>query len=113
MPTAPAARRSRPNERQAGRAAHWIGDITVTADSVSTPSGRSSTEQVEWQIGDAITPAQWAGTSGGAGGVVGTVRVTASARGWTHVTAVRVTTLDDVTAIYAKVLRARRLARRR
>ena len=85
----------------------------MTSDTVATPSGRSSTDQVEWQIDDASTPSRWAGASGGVGGVVGAVRVTASAPGWKHVTAVRVSTLDEVTAIYAKVLRARRQAHRR
>lgn len=85
----------------------------MTPETVATPSGHSSTDQVEWQIDDASTPPQWAGATGGAGGVVGAVRVTASAPGWKHVTAVRVSSLDEVTAIYAKVLRARRLAHQR
>jgi hypothetical protein len=91
--------------------AHRIGDITLTPDTVATPSGQSSTAQVDWHIDDASTPIQWSGTTEGAGGVVGAVRVTATAPGWKHVTAVRVATLDEVTAIYAKVLRMRRLAR--
>lgn len=91
-----------------------IGDITLTPDTVATPSGLSSTEHVEWQIDDGSTPSEWAvahGTTGSAH--VGSVRVTATAPGWKHVTAVPVSSLDEVTAIYAKVLHARRLAHRR
>jgi hypothetical protein len=82
---------------------------------VATPSGRSSTEHVEWQIDDGTTPPHWSGSAYGATAetaVVGAVRVTATAPGWKHVTAVPVSTLDEVTAIYATVLHARRLARR-
>ena len=93
-----------------------IGDITLTPDTVATPSGLSSTKQVEWQIDDGSTPSHWSGSEAGSNEtprVVGAVRVTATAPGWKHVTAVPVTTLDEVTAIYAKVLHARRLARQR
>lgn len=93
-----------------------IGDITLTPDTVATPSGLSSTTQVEWQIDDGSTPSHWTGSEAGQSGaprVVGAVRVTATAPGWKHVTAVPVTTLDEVTAIYAKVLHARRLAHQR
>ena len=91
-----------------------IGDITLTPDTVATPSGLSSTKHVEWQIDDGSTPPHWCGAgrpgSGDSEQVVGTVRVTATAPGWKHVTAVPVSTLAEVTAIYAKVLHARRLA---
>ena len=94
-----------------------IGDITLTPDTVATPSGLSSTAHVEWQIDDGSTPPHWCGAgqpgTGDSEQVVGAVRVTATAPGWKHVTAVPVSTLDEVTAIYAKVLHARRLARRR
>ena len=91
-----------------------IGDITLTPDTVATPTGLSSTKHVEWQIDDASTPPQWSGAgSVDDSGVVGAVRVTATAPGWKHVTAVPVSTLDEVTAIYAKVLHARRLADQR
>lgn len=92
-----------------------IGDITLSPEVVHTPSGRSSIGQVEWQIDDGSTPPQWSGATRGCtdGAEVGAVRVTATGPGWKHVTAVPVATLEDVTAIYAKVLHARRLARRR
>jgi hypothetical protein len=93
-----------------------IGDITLTPDTVATPSGLSSTTHVDWQIDDGSTPPQWSGAAQGVGdavGVVGTVRVTVTAPGWKHVTAVPVSTLDEVTDIYAKVLQARRLASQR
>ncbi|KRF26267.1 hypothetical protein [Phycicoccus sp. Soil803] len=91
-----------------------IGDITLSPDTVATPSGLSSTKQVEWQIDDGSTPAHASEADpGGVPGVVGTVRVTATGPGWKHVTAVPVSTLDEVTAIYAKVLHARRLAYQR
>ena len=92
-----------------------IGDITLTPDTVATPSGLSSTKQVEWQIDDGCTPPQWSGATGAgdSAGVAGSVRVTATAPGWKHVTAVPVSSLDEVTAIYAKVLHARRLAEQR
>jgi hypothetical protein len=92
-----------------------IGDITLSPDTVATPSGLSSIEHVEWQIDDGSTPPHWTGGAHGTSGFadLGAVRVTASAPGWKHVTAVPVSTLADVTAIYAKVLHARRLARRR
>ncbi|GAA2168264.1 hypothetical protein [Pedococcus bigeumensis] len=93
-----------------------IGDITLSADTVATPSGLSSTRHVEWQIDDGSTPPHWPASDAAAGaptGVVGTVRVTATAPGWKHVTAVPVSTLAEVTAIYAKVLHARRLAHQR
>ena len=93
-----------------------IGDIALTPDTVATPSGLSSTTQVEWQIDDGSTPSDWFGSETGHSatpGVVGAVRVTATAPGWKHVTAVPVSTLAEVTAIYAKVLHARRLAHQR
>lgn len=98
-----------------------IGDITLAPGVVSTPSGRSSIGQVEWQIDDASNPPRWSRANrdrdrlGDADEVevVGAVRVTATGPGWQHVTAVPVATLEDVTAIYAKVLHARRLDRRR
>ena len=98
------------------RSTQRIGDITLTPDTVATPSGLSSTRHVEWQIDDGSTPPRWSGAAhhaGDAAGVVGSVRVTATAPGWKHVTLVPVSTLDEVTEIYAKVLHARRLAQRR
>lgn len=97
----------------AARRRQVIGDIILSPDTVATPSGLSSTTQVEWQIDDGSTPPHWTGSARGTSdspGAVGTVRVTATAPGWKHVTAVPVSTLDEVTAIYAKVLHARRLA---
>ena len=88
----------------------------MTPDTVATPSGWSSTRSVEWQIDDGSTPPQWTGSTphhSAAPAEVGSVRVTATAPGWKHVTAVPVSTLDDVTAIYAKVLHARRVGRQR
>ena len=115
-PTAPRPRPrhgSRPLSE--ARRRQEIGDITLTPDTVATPSGLSSTKHVTWQIDDGSTPSDWAGSRAGVSGpgVVGAVRVTATAPGWKHVTAVQVSSLDEVTAIYAKVLHARRLARQR
>jgi hypothetical protein len=93
-----------------------LGDITLTPDTVATPSGWSATKHVEWQIDDGSTPPHWTGSTpshSACHAEVGSVRVTASAPGWKHVTAVSVSTLAEVTAIYAKVLNARQLARRR
>lgn len=109
--------RPRPRRRPLSEARRRqdIGDITLTPDTVATPSGLSSTRHVEWQIDDGTTPPDWSGSASTspATAVVGAVRVTATAPGWKHVTAVPVSTLDEVTAIYAKVLHARRLAHQR
>ena len=105
----------RPRPVSQARRRQSIGDIILTPDTVATPSGLSSTTHVQWQIEDARTAPQSAGPEDGAKasrGAVGAVRITATAPGWTHVTTVEVSTLDEITAIYAKVLGARRLARR-
>ena len=110
----PQRRRYRPLSE--ARRLQGIGDITLSPDTVATPSGLSSTKHVEWQIDDGCTPSHWPASevaSGPTPGVVGAVRVTVTAPGWKHVTAVPVSTLDEVTAIYAKVLHARRLAHQR
>jgi hypothetical protein len=115
-PLEPLVPRLRPRRRHRFDARHpqRIGDIILSPDTVATPSGLSSTQQVEWQIDDGSTPPHWTGSVAGTSpGVVGAVRVTAIAPGWKHVTAVPVSTLEEVTTIYAKVLHARRLARQR
>jgi hypothetical protein len=104
----------RRRHRADARGPQRIGDITLTPDTVATPSGWASTKHVEWQVDDGSTPPQRTGSPSvhaTSTAVVGTVRVTATAPGWKHVTAVPVSTLDDVIAIYSKVLHARRIAR--